>query len=130
MYLWNLLTLWVAGKIDWHSVVYALRERPIAVAGRGGSYHVDPVDLVTDPSSESNHMKHFAFILMGLFALGLAICSAAGLDFSQLGTMQGAFVSVVVFIAIGGAIFAEVIHEESVQAQEHPPQGNTKGTMQ
>lgn len=44
MYVLNLLTLWCASKIDFHTVVHALKNRPIAVAGRGGSYHVDPID--------------------------------------------------------------------------------------
>lgn len=44
MYALNVLKLWCAGKIDFRTVVHALRNRPIAVAGRGGSYHVDPID--------------------------------------------------------------------------------------
>ena len=44
MYVLNVLSLWCARKIDFHTVVHALKNRPIAVAGRGGSYHVDPID--------------------------------------------------------------------------------------
>ena len=40
----NVLSLWCARKIDFHTVVHALKNRPIAVAGRGGSYQVDPID--------------------------------------------------------------------------------------
>lgn len=42
MYMWNLLGLWVQGKIKWETVRYAAKSRPIAVAGKGGSYQVDP----------------------------------------------------------------------------------------
>lgn len=42
MYMWNLLDLWVQGKIKWETVRYAAKSRPIAVAGKGGSYQVDP----------------------------------------------------------------------------------------
>jgi hypothetical protein len=45
MYTWNLLCLWMAKKINWATVVYAMKSRPIAVAGPAGSYHVDPQDL-------------------------------------------------------------------------------------
>ncbi len=44
MYVFNVLRLWVSRKIDAPTVVFALRERPAAIAGRGGSYHVDPID--------------------------------------------------------------------------------------
>lgn len=44
MYVLNVLSLWCARKIDFRTVVYAMKHRPIAVAGRGGSHHVDPVD--------------------------------------------------------------------------------------
>lgn len=44
MYVLNVLSLWYARKIDFRTVVHALKNRPIAVAGRGGSYHVDPID--------------------------------------------------------------------------------------
>lgn len=44
-YTLNVLTLWCKRKIDFPIVVYALKKRPIAVAGRGGSYHVAPHDL-------------------------------------------------------------------------------------
>lgn len=45
MYFLNILLLWITRKIDMRSVVIALRNRPIAVAGRDGSYQVDPVGL-------------------------------------------------------------------------------------
>ena len=44
MYLLNVMTLWCTRKINMRTVVHALRNRPSAVAGRGGSYHVDPLD--------------------------------------------------------------------------------------
>lgn len=43
-YAWNLLCLWVKQKISWQTLCWAYRARPIAVCGRGGSYHVDPFD--------------------------------------------------------------------------------------
>lgn len=43
-YTLNVLTLWCKRKIDFPIVVYALKKRPIAVAGRGGAYIVDPID--------------------------------------------------------------------------------------
>lgn len=45
LYVLNVLSLWCARKIDLRTVVHALKKRPMAVAGRGGSYHVDPIDL-------------------------------------------------------------------------------------
>lgn len=44
MYIINVLQLWYTRRIDFRTAVYAMRERPIAVAGREGSYHVDPID--------------------------------------------------------------------------------------
>lgn len=43
-YTFNVLSLWCTRKIDLRTVLYALKNRPSAVAGRGGSYHVDPID--------------------------------------------------------------------------------------
>lgn len=45
MYTLNSLTLWVTKKISWPTVVYAWKQRPVAVAGYAGSYHVGPCDL-------------------------------------------------------------------------------------
>ena len=45
MYTWNLLMLWLTRKITWATVIYAMKSRPIAVAGRGGSFHVDPREI-------------------------------------------------------------------------------------
>lgn len=42
MYAWNVLALLVSHKVTWRIATHALRERPIAVAGRGGSYVLDP----------------------------------------------------------------------------------------
>ncbi|WP_157896785.1 hypothetical protein [Acidovorax carolinensis] len=42
MYTWNLLSLWFSRKINFRTVRYALKNRPIAVAGSLGSYIVDP----------------------------------------------------------------------------------------
>lgn len=42
MYAWNVLVLLMSRKITWSSALGSLRERPIAVAGRGGSYVLDP----------------------------------------------------------------------------------------
>lgn len=42
MYLLNVLQLWVTRKITFQTVLRALESRPIAVAGLGGSYVVDP----------------------------------------------------------------------------------------
>lgn len=42
MYAWNVLAVLVPRKITWRSAIGALRERPVAVAGRGGSHALDP----------------------------------------------------------------------------------------
>jgi len=42
MYVVNLLRLVLARRIQLRTAWRALQERPIAVAGRGGSYVVDP----------------------------------------------------------------------------------------
>lgn len=42
MYARNVMALLVSHEITWRSAIGALRERPIAVAGRGGSYVLDP----------------------------------------------------------------------------------------
>lgn len=42
MYAWNVLVLLTSRKITWRSAIGALRERPSAAAGRGGSYVLDP----------------------------------------------------------------------------------------
>ena len=34
--------LLVKRKINWQTALMAVRDRPVAVAGRGGSYAVDP----------------------------------------------------------------------------------------
>lgn len=44
VYVFNVLSIWFARKIDIRTVIYAVRNRPSAVAGRGGLYHVDPID--------------------------------------------------------------------------------------
>ncbi len=44
MYIVNVLNLWWERKITFQTVVHALRRRPIAVAGKGGAYIVDPID--------------------------------------------------------------------------------------
>lgn len=44
MYFWNLLGLLWTRKITLATAVYAVRVRPVAVAGRGGSFQVDPHD--------------------------------------------------------------------------------------
>ncbi len=44
MYLWNLLGLLATRKITLQTAIYAIRVRLVAVAGRGGSFHVDPHD--------------------------------------------------------------------------------------
>ena len=41
-YAWRLFALFLSGDIGWTIVRMALKERPIAVCGRGGSYQVDP----------------------------------------------------------------------------------------
>lgn len=42
IYAWNVLVLWGLRKIDWRTALHGLRHRPAALAGRGGSYIVDP----------------------------------------------------------------------------------------
>lgn len=42
LYVWNVLSLWRTRRISFRSLVMALKSRPIAVAGRDGSYIVDP----------------------------------------------------------------------------------------
>ena len=42
LYVWNVLALWCARKISFHTLVMSVKSRPIAVAGRDGSYIVDP----------------------------------------------------------------------------------------
>lgn len=44
MYTVNVLRLWFTQKIDFRTLTFALRERPDAIAGKGGSYHVGPHD--------------------------------------------------------------------------------------
>lgn len=41
-YTCNAVALWLSSKIDFQTLRYALRKRPAAVAGKGGSYAVDP----------------------------------------------------------------------------------------
>lgn len=41
-YVLNVVTLFLRREIDWRTLRYALRERPVAVAGRRGGYIVDP----------------------------------------------------------------------------------------
>jgi hypothetical protein len=43
-YAWNLLGLWVNRKIGTRTFCMAMWQRPMAVCGKGGSYHVDPFD--------------------------------------------------------------------------------------
>lgn len=43
-YLFNVISLWIARKIDGRTLLFALLHRPSAVAGRLGAYHVDPFD--------------------------------------------------------------------------------------
>ena len=42
MYFWNVAQLFAERAITWQTAIHALRNRPIAVAGKGGSYIVDP----------------------------------------------------------------------------------------
>lgn len=42
MYAFNVLMLVLERKITMLTAIYAAKERPIALAGRGGSYIVDP----------------------------------------------------------------------------------------
>ena len=37
-YLKRLVALWISRRITWPTLVYALKERPYAVCGRGGSF--------------------------------------------------------------------------------------------
>lgn len=37
-YCTRLLSLWLQGKITGHTVIYALRQKPAAVAGKGGAF--------------------------------------------------------------------------------------------
>ncbi len=41
-YVWNVVSLWLTRKISLRTVVHAVQSRPVAVAGLGGSYIVDP----------------------------------------------------------------------------------------
>jgi hypothetical protein len=41
-YLRNLTHLYLTKRIAWSTVLYAIRERPIAIAGRQGAWIVDP----------------------------------------------------------------------------------------
>jgi hypothetical protein len=45
-YAFNAHTLWWSGSISFQTLRRALREHPIAVCGQGGSYQVDPDDLI------------------------------------------------------------------------------------
>lgn len=47
-YLWNLLALWVGGLIGFGTVRYAIRNQPVAVCGKGGSYQLDDSFQVGD----------------------------------------------------------------------------------
>lgn len=40
-YLRRLLSLWICGRIPYATVRYALRDRPAAVAARGGNFFLD-----------------------------------------------------------------------------------------
>jgi hypothetical protein len=42
LYVWNVLSLWCDRKISFRTLVMSVKSRPIAVAGRDGSYIVDP----------------------------------------------------------------------------------------
>jgi PleD family two-component response regulator len=42
MYVWNVIVLWLRGKIAWRTVEYALEERPFEVIGKRGRYILDP----------------------------------------------------------------------------------------
>lgn len=41
-YGWNVLVLWGTRKINWRTALHGIRHQPSALAGRGGSYSVDP----------------------------------------------------------------------------------------
>ena len=45
MYTINALLLLINRRITWQTFLYAVRERPIAVAGKGGSYQIDSQEL-------------------------------------------------------------------------------------
>jgi hypothetical protein len=58
MYYWNLFRLWISGKITWPVVRYALTDRPIAVAGKGGSFQVDDrFELGNDPIAQGSQLS-------------------------------------------------------------------------
>jgi len=42
IYFYRLLSLWGSGKISFHTVRRAIRERPLAVCGKGGAFVIDP----------------------------------------------------------------------------------------
>lgn len=42
----TVLGLWLTGKIAWRTLRYALRERPVALLGRRGTYIVDADFLI------------------------------------------------------------------------------------
>lgn len=44
MYTLHVLALWLEREICFRTLLCALKYRPIAVAGRGGYHHVDPID--------------------------------------------------------------------------------------
>lgn len=41
-YAWNLAVLLAGRHITWRTALHALRQRPVALAGREGSHVVDP----------------------------------------------------------------------------------------
>lgn len=45
MYFINAAKLWIKGHIDGTTFLYALRERPAAVAGKDGYFQVTPEDI-------------------------------------------------------------------------------------
>jgi hypothetical protein len=45
MHLWNVAKLWLSGDISLRTALYALRTRASAVCGKGGYYHIDPIDI-------------------------------------------------------------------------------------
>ncbi|RZU28966.1 hypothetical protein BDD14_6552 [Edaphobacter modestus] len=44
-YCMTAFALWLRRRISFRTMCWALRERPLAVCGRGGSFQVDPVEL-------------------------------------------------------------------------------------
>lgn len=40
-YLFNLMSLWLCGKISFSTVRYAIKNKPIAVCGKSGGYVVN-----------------------------------------------------------------------------------------